>query len=110
MATSRTDIAYEQRNAVGILTINRPDVLNAFRQSTYQELLGVLEETSRDRTIRALVITGTGRAFCAGEDLKSLDAELSGVMAPEAWIDNRIGRRSENFELVGQPQIVSVRR
>ncbi len=87
MATSRTDIAYEQRNAVGILTINRPDVLNAFRQSTYQELLAILEETSRDETIRVLVITGTGRAFCAGEDLKSLDAELSGATAPEAVAD-----------------------
>ena len=84
MATSRTDIAYEQRDAVGILTINRPEVLNAFRPSTYRELLEILEETGEDETIRALVITGTGRAFCAGEDLKSLESELNGAMGSEA--------------------------
>jgi 2-(1,2-epoxy-1,2-dihydrophenyl)acetyl-CoA isomerase len=56
-------------NAVAYITLNRPDVLNAFDDALGAELLSALEKTTTDRSVRCIVVTGAGRAFCAGEDL-----------------------------------------
>ena len=55
----------------GVLTItlNRPDVLNAFNAAMHQALGGALKEAARDAEIRAVVLTGAGRGFCVGQDL-----------------------------------------
>jgi enoyl-CoA hydratase/carnithine racemase len=59
----------------GVLTItfNRPERLNAFRRSEYHALHALLGEVEHDRDVRAVVLTGNGRGFCAGEDLKELE-------------------------------------
>jgi 2-(1,2-epoxy-1,2-dihydrophenyl)acetyl-CoA isomerase len=54
------------------LTLNRPDVLNAFNDQMAEEFLGALKLAERDPQVRCLVITGAGRAFCAGQDLGAL--------------------------------------
>ena len=54
---------------VATLTLNRPDRLNAFNAALHEELAAVLERTAGDDAIRALLITGAGRGFCAGQDL-----------------------------------------
>lgn len=56
---------------VRTLTLNRPDALNAFDEQLTTELQDVLRRTERDRGVRCLVLTGAGRAFSAGQDLKS---------------------------------------
>ena len=71
------DITYEKREMIATARINRPARLNAFRQTTYGELLAVLDDTGNDERLRVLVITGTGRTFSAGDDLKELDVMLS---------------------------------
>jgi enoyl-CoA hydratase len=53
------------------ITLNRPDSLNAFTFAMYDELIGILEELHHDTATRVAVITGSGRAFCAGHDLRS---------------------------------------
>ncbi len=65
-----SDILYEKTDGVAIATFNRPDSLNAFRHSTLQELLHVFHDVQIDDTIRVLILTGKGRAFSAGIDLK----------------------------------------
>ena len=55
---------------VRTLTLNRPDALNAFNEELKQALLDCLKKTERDRSVRCLVLTGAGRAFSAGQDLK----------------------------------------
>lgn len=53
------------------LTLNRPDRLNAVSEELYQALLDGLRAADADRQVRAVIITGAGRAFCAGADLKA---------------------------------------
>jgi 2-(1,2-epoxy-1,2-dihydrophenyl)acetyl-CoA isomerase len=65
-ATIRLEIA----DAIATVTLNRPDALNALTVAMKQELLAAFRAISRDRTVRAVVLTGAGRAFCAGQDLK----------------------------------------
>lgn len=61
------DIVYEVKDQIGWITINRPDVLNAIRELTLDEIIHALKSTRIDPSIAAVVITGTGdRAFCAG--------------------------------------------
>lgn len=61
-------------DAAGVrtITINRPDAMNAVDERVTSELQDALKQTERDRFIRCLVLTGAGRAFCAGQDLKSV--------------------------------------
>lgn len=73
-------IAFEMRGPVGLLTLNRPERLNAISRRMVDELNHVLDAVERDEAVRALVLAGAGRAFCAGFDLKEDTGELkSGV-------------------------------
>src|ERR1051326_3980752 len=69
-----TDILYEKRDHVAIATFHRPAALNAFRQATLREFLSILNEVEADPEVRVLILTGTGRAFSAGIDLKEMDS------------------------------------
>ena len=63
-----SDLLYEVTDHVGVVTLNRPDAMNSL---TYQ-LYADLEDTVRTSEARVLVITGSGRAFCAGDDMKQI--------------------------------------
>ena len=65
------DILYRVEDRVLTITLNRPDKLNAFTQRMLDELLDALDRADADDEIRAIVITGAGRAFCAGADLSA---------------------------------------
>ena len=58
-------------SGVGVMTLNRPETLNALSQRMLHEMLDVFDTIERDDAVRVLVITGTGRAFCSGADLTS---------------------------------------
>src|SRR6516164_637727 len=57
------------RNAVAIITLNRPEVHNAFNETLIAELTGALRMLARDDGVRAVVLIGAGESFCAGADL-----------------------------------------
>jgi len=61
-------LLYEETDHVGVITLNRPEAMNSLTYQLYAEL----EDTVRNSTARALVITATGRAFCAGDDVKQI--------------------------------------
>ncbi|NUP29007.1 MAG: crotonase/enoyl-CoA hydratase family protein [Nocardia sp.] len=67
MADIRLDIS----DSVATITLDRPDKLNAFTTAMGDELIEAFDTTDRDDTVRAVVITGAGRAFCAGADLSA---------------------------------------
>ena len=62
-------ILFEVADGVACLTLNRPDSLNSFTAAMHGEVAQVLEQAASDTTVRAVVITGAGRGFCAGQDL-----------------------------------------
>jgi enoyl-CoA hydratase len=64
-------IRYEQRGPIGLLTLDRPERLNAIDHSMLTALRAFFEERHRDYATRIIVITGAGRGFCAGLDLKA---------------------------------------
>jgi 2-(1,2-epoxy-1,2-dihydrophenyl)acetyl-CoA isomerase len=63
-------IIFEQEEGVATITLNRPRVLNALNAQMVDEILDALDDVSVDDAIRALVITGAGRGFCSGDDLR----------------------------------------
>jgi 2-(1,2-epoxy-1,2-dihydrophenyl)acetyl-CoA isomerase len=65
-------ILYEVREGVAYLTLNRPDRFNAFNEAMSYELLAALREAKKAREVRAVVIQGSGKAFCSGQDLKDI--------------------------------------
>jgi 2-(1,2-epoxy-1,2-dihydrophenyl)acetyl-CoA isomerase len=74
-----TDLLFTVADGVATITLNRPDVLNSFRRSMARELRETLELAGHDHEIRAVVLTGAGRGFCAGQDLAEA-APKDGVM------------------------------
>lgn len=68
-------VLYEARGAVALLTLNRPDALNSFTRQMHRDLWAALDRAEADPAIRALVLTGAGRGFCAGADLAEFDFE-----------------------------------
>lgn len=66
-------VLYETDGPVAVLTLNRPQSLNSFTRQMHRELWDALDRVEEDKSIRALVLTGAGRAFCAGADLSEFD-------------------------------------
>jgi len=77
-------ITVDDRETEVWITLNRPDALNAISATMMAELEGALDAVEDRRTLAALVITGAGRAFCAGVDLKGARARVSGDSPAEA--------------------------
>ena len=67
---SYTTLRYEVADAIATITLDRPESLNALTVPLKVELLAAFRAVARDRSVRAVVLTGAGRAFCAGQDLK----------------------------------------
>lgn len=72
---SEPTVLFEARGAVALVTLNRPDALNSFTRAMHEELWRILDRIESDTAIRALVLTGAGRGFCAGADLAEFDFE-----------------------------------
>ena len=72
--TTATDLVLaERRGAVLVLTLNRPDRLNAWTDALEERYYHWLDEAEDDPEVRAIVVTGAGRGFCAGADMDDLE-------------------------------------
>ena len=65
-------ITFEHSNRIALVTINRPDSLNALNQQVMAEVADVFARIDRDKDIAVSVLTGEGRAFAAGADIKEM--------------------------------------
>ncbi|WP_161889461.1 enoyl-CoA hydratase-related protein [Pontibacter russatus] len=65
-------LLYEVANGVATITLNRPDVFNAFNDQQSYDLQDALKQVARDESVRVVVLTGAGKAFCSGQDLKAI--------------------------------------
>ena len=73
------DILVSIDDAVAVITLNRPKVLNAMRMQTKRELEDAINKFERDDNIRGIIITGEGRAFGAGSDIQEMDVDRNGA-------------------------------
>jgi 2-(1,2-epoxy-1,2-dihydrophenyl)acetyl-CoA isomerase len=69
---SQSQILYEVTDRVGVITLNRPEVMNAFGGAMREDLLTLLQQAEESKNVRCVVITGAGKAFCAGGDIASM--------------------------------------
>lgn len=69
---------YEQQNGIGTITLNRPDRLNAITFEVYHELTQFFAKLRDEKEARVIVITGAGRAFCSGGDVRDIIGALQG--------------------------------
>ena len=76
---NQPSILLERTGAVRRLTLNRPDKLNSFTRAMLSEIGDALNEIAQDDDARVLVISGAGRAFCAGQDLREAEAVEDGA-------------------------------
>jgi len=67
------DVLYDVEQGIAKIVINRPDALNALTPKLLSELHSAVEEAGKDNRVGVIVLTGAGRAFCAGVDLKALE-------------------------------------
>lgn len=95
----------ERRGAVALLTLERPDVLNALDRGLLEALEARLAEVAGDAGVRAVVLTGAGRAFCAGADIEAMRA--MDVLEAEAF--SRLGHRvTAGLEALAVPTLAAV--
>src|SRR3990170_2100094 len=96
-------ITFEKRGRVGLITLNRPEKLNAWNPRMEVEFIDCVARASEDRDVGALVITGAGRAFCAGGDISGWSEEIA---------SRGEGRRARSplLEREGSPDVPIVRR
>lgn len=89
-------LLYAVEDGVAVVTLNRPEKLNAFNTQMMRDLIAVFDVTDADDAVRAVIVTGAGRAFCAGADLsggaQTFDYEKQGGAALAARTQNGLQR------------------
>jgi enoyl-CoA hydratase len=100
-------VLYELRENIAVLTLNRPHRLNAINMEMLLQLVGHLDDARRDPAVSCTILTGTGRAFCSGEDLK----ETAAGKTLETWEREVAGLQEVQRAVMrlGKPLIAAVR-
>lgn len=105
-------VLYETRGAVALVTLNRPQALNSFTRQMHREFQAALDRVEADKSIRALVITGAGRGFCAGLDLSELDFKpgpnLLERASPGPVIEEAFNPTARKLQALRVPTIAAV--
>ncbi len=105
-------VLYEEQGPVAIATLNRPQLLNSFNRQMHQDLWLALDRAEANSTIRALVITGAGRGFCAGADLSDFDftpgPDLVQRADPGPLIEQNFNPTARRLQALRMPCIAAV--
>lgn len=100
-------ILYERDGATAVVTLNRPEKMNAWNAQVAAELSGALREANDDDTVRAVVLTGAGRAFCAGADLERGGDTFAGRESGDGSDEGRSLENLHPYE-IGKPVIAAI--
>ncbi len=103
---TKKTVLYSRDENVGIITLNRPERLNAINGGLLRDFIEQLKTAREDKEAVSVILTGAGRAFCAGEDLK----ESSAGKSFETWIDETDGLQEIQRMIMslGKPLIAAV--
>ena len=109
---SEPTVLFEERGAVGLLTLNRPQALNSLTRQMHRDVWAVLDRVDANTQLRALIITGAGRGFCAGADLSEFDfTEGPGLIEradPGPVIDQAFNPTTRRLQRCRVPLIAAV--
>ena len=105
-------VLYSTQDAVAVITLNRPQALNSFTRQMHRELWGALDRIEADKAVRACVITGAGRGFCAGADLAEFDfapgPDLVARADPGPVIDQAFNPTVRRLQALRVPTVAAV--
>lgn len=111
-APEDSSVLYIERGAVALVTLNRPDSLNSFTRQMHRDLWAALDRAEANPAVRALVITGAGRGFCAGADLAEFDFEPGPDLVqradPGPVIDQAFNPTARRIQSLRMPVIAAV--
>ena len=99
-------IGFKIDEGVGVITLNRPDKLNSFNQQMAYDVQGALDHCMENPEVRCVVITGAGRAFCAGQDLEEAIAPDSAEI--EEHVETKYNPMVRKIRAIEKPVIAAV--
>ena len=108
------EIIYSLKGQVAVITLNRPQVMNALTNTTHTELAHAIDEAATDDRVRVIVLTGAGTGFCSGDDVKEifLSPEQAATKTREARLRHLQGEQIPNgghrFLEINKPSIAAV--
>ena len=102
-----TSIILEKTHGVGIITMNRPKVFNSFNTEMRRAMVGALDDCADDPSVRCVIITGEGKAFCAGQDIAEI-ADVEKSLSFEDILDNGFNLISLKIKALQKPVIAAV--
>jgi len=105
-------VLYEERGNVALVTLNRPSALNSFTRQMHHDVWAACDKAEANQAIRAMVITGAGRGFCAGADLSEFDfapgPDLIERANPGPVIDQAFNPTARKLQNLRMPTIAAV--
>ena len=109
-------MAYEEliykveNNSIGVITLNRPDAMNALTHVTHAELGQAIDEANKDDNVKVIVITGAGRGFCSGDDVKTifLGGEASAEDSERRYREEQLGYLQSETMGGGGAQLLAI--
>ncbi len=105
-------VLYEERGSVALVTLNRPSALNSFTRQMHHDVWAACDRAEANKAIRAMVITGAGRGFCAGADLSEFDfapgPDLIERANPGPVIDQAFNPTARKLQNLRMPTIAAV--
>jgi enoyl-CoA hydratase len=108
---SWSTIVTEQKDGILTVTLNRPDVMNAFNLQMISEVSSALDKAEEDRNIKVVIITATGKVFCAGADLKEIRGFFEGPYVKSRDFDafsQTLNRMLNKIEKYRKPVIAAI--
>lgn len=101
-------LKFEHKDRIASVTLNRPDAANGINMTMSEELIAVAEHCRDNDSIRAVVLTGTGRFFCAGGDLREMSGDTAKCAARVKSLADNLHQSISIFSRMRAPLIVAV--
>ncbi len=103
-------VLYEVGGGIATITLNRPEAMNSLDIATKASLLASLRRAAADADVRCVVLTGSGRAFCVGQDLREHADNLTGKTLDDVWatVDEHYTPIALTITTMGKPVIAAV--
>ncbi|MBX6383638.1 MAG: enoyl-CoA hydratase/isomerase family protein [Microbispora sp.] len=101
-------VLYDVDEAVATITLNRPDAMNSLTLAMKTDLLAAVRRAADDASVRAVLVTGAGRAFCAGQDLREHAANLEGGLGLAGTVRAHYNPIISAIATMGKPVVAAV--